>query len=63
MAVLNAFLDSDPKISKDTISEFFHNLSMQAKSKSDDSVLIKFDSISLIAKNIKDIFYKKVFEI
>ena len=31
-------------------------------SKSDDSVLIKFDSISLLVKNINEIFLKKVFE-
>ena len=60
MIALNIFLGDDSKISKDSMSEFFHNLSMQALRKSDDSVLIKFDSISLLVKNIKEIFQKKL---
>ena len=36
---------------------------MQALSKSDNSVLIKFDSVSLLAKNINEIFQNKVFEL
>ena len=63
MAALNIFLDGDSKISKDAKSEFSHNLLMQALSKSDNSVLIKFDSVSLLAKNINEIFQNKVFEL
>ena len=55
---LNIFLGSDSKISKGAISKFFHNLLMQALSKSDDSVLKKFDSIGLLVKNINEIFKK-----
>lgn len=62
MAALNIFLGGNSKISKDTMSEFFNNLLMQDLIKSDDSVLIKFDSISLLVKNINEIFFKKVFE-
>ena len=61
MSVLNIFLGGDSKISKDAICEIFHNLLMQTLSKSDGSVLIKFDSIGLLLKNINEIFQKNVF--
>lgn len=61
MAALNIFLDGDSKISKDAICEIFHNLLMQTLSKSDGSVLIKFDSIGLLLKDINEIFQKNVF--
>ena len=62
MTVLNAFLDGDSKIYKDATSECFHNLLMQVLSKSNDSVLIKFDSIGLVLKSINGTFQKKIFE-
>ena len=34
------------------MSEFFHNLSMQALSKSDDSILLKFDAINRLNKSM-----------
>ena len=61
MAALNIFLDGDSKISKNAICEIFHNLLMQTLSKSDESVLIKFDSISELLKSINEIFQKNVF--
>ena len=61
-AALNIFLGSDSKISKDALSEFFHNLLVQTLIKSNDSVLIKFDTSSLLVKNTDEIFQKKVFE-
>ena len=61
-AALNIFLAGDPNISKDGMSEFFHNLLMPAQSKSDDIFLIKFDSISLYVKNINEMFQKNFFQ-
>ena len=46
LAALNVHLERNKMISKNAMSEFFHNLSMQALSKSDDAILIKFDAIS-----------------
>ena len=42
-------------ISKSTMSEFFHNLSMQALSKSDDTIVIKFDAIKRLNKSLNDL--------
>ena len=45
LAALNVHLDGDKMISKNAMSEFFHNLSKKALSKSDDTIVIKFDAI------------------
>ena len=42
-------------ISKNAISEFFHNLSMQALSKSGDIIVIKFDAINVLNKSLNDL--------
>ena len=42
-------------ISKNAMSEFFHNLSMQALSKSDDTIVIKFDAINRLNKSLNDL--------
>lgn len=42
-------------ISKNVMSEFFHNLSMQAFSKSDDAILIKFKAINKLSKSLNDL--------
>lgn len=52
MGALNIFLGGDSKIPKETMSELFHNLSMQALNKSNVCVLIKLNSISLPVKDI-----------
>ena len=42
-------------ISKNAMSEFFHNLSMQALSKSDDRIVIKFNAINGLNKSLNDL--------
>ena len=42
-------------ISKNAMSEFFHNLSMQALSKSDDTIVIKFDAKNRLNKSLNDL--------
>ena len=37
------------------LSEFLHNLSMQALSKSDDAIVIKFDAINRLNKSLNDL--------
>ena len=37
------------------MNEFFHNLSMQAFSKSDDAIVIKFDAINRLNKSSNDL--------
>lgn len=41
------------------MSEFYYNLSMQALSNSDDTVLLKFEAINKLAINISKIFQQK----
>ena len=52
LAALNLFLGSDKIISKNAMSEFFHNLSMQVLNEMDNRVKLKFDAISDLNKNI-----------
>ena len=52
LAALNIYFGENRALSKDTISEFFHNLSLQALSKSDDSIVVKFDALKNLNKNI-----------
>ena len=46
LVALNVHLGGDKMVSKNAMNEFFHNLSMQALSKSDDAILMKFDAIN-----------------
>ena len=55
LAVLNVFLGSGNIISKNAMSEFFHNLSMQALNKMDNRVKLKFDAINDLNKNINNL--------
>ena len=55
LAPLYVHLGGDKMISKSTMSEFFHNLSMQALSKSDDTIVIKFDAIKRLNKSLNDL--------
>ena len=55
LVTLNVLLGGDKMISKDTMSEFFHNSSMQALSKSDDAILIKFDTLNKLNKSLNNL--------
>ena len=52
LAALNVFLSGDKVISKNTISEFFYDLFMQALNEMDNRVKPKFDAINDLNKNI-----------
>ena len=60
LASLNIHLRRDKTISKDALREFFHNLSMQALSKSDDSILLKFDTINRLNKSLNSFLVNKM---
>ena len=53
VAAMNIYFDSDKTISQNVMSEFFHNLPLQALSIDDDSVKIEFDAIITLSKNLK----------
>ena len=58
LVALNVHLGGDKMISKNAMSEFFHNLSMQALSKSDDTIVIKFDAINKL-KSLNNLLMAK----
>ena len=60
LAALNIFIGDDKTISKNATSEFFHNLSMQALSRDDNRINIKFDAIKELNKSIKELHKNEV---
>ena len=59
LAALIIHLGGDKTISKDEMSYFFHNLSTQALSESDNSILLKFDVINRLSKSINSLLINK----
>ena len=55
LAELNVFLGGDKFILKNVMSEFFHNLSIQALNKIEDRVKLKFDAINDLNKSINNL--------
>ena len=55
LPALYVHLGDDKIISKDRMSKSFPNLSMQALSKFDDAILIKFDAINKLNKSLNDL--------
>ena len=55
LAALNVYLGGDKMISENAMSVYFRNLSMQALSKSDDAIVIKFDAINRLNKSLNDL--------
>ena len=58
-AVLNMILAVDSELSKNSMAEFFSNFSIQALSRSNNSVLLNFEVIKKLAINIKNLFRDK----
>ena len=52
LAAFNRFLGGDKEISRNAMSEFFHNLSWQALTNDNDSVKIEFTAIRELVKSI-----------
>ena len=53
LAALNVYFGGDKKLSQNVMSEFFHNLSLQALTIDDDSIEITFDEIIELNKELK----------
>ena len=49
-------MDGNKTISKNVMSEFFHNLSMQALSRDDHRTEIRFDAITALNASLKKLF-------
>ena len=59
LAAFNRFLGGDKKISRNAMSEFFHNLSWQALTNDNDSIKIEFTAITELVKSINLLLQKK----
>ena len=55
LVVLNIYFGGNSTLPKDVMSKFFHNLSMQAMSISDDSIVLQFNAMKKLNKNINDL--------
>ena len=56
LAALNVFMGGDKTISKNAMSEFFNNLSMQVLSRDDDRIEIRFEAITELNRSFKNLF-------
>ena len=55
LAARNIYFGGNRALSKNVMSEFFHNLSMQTLSISDDLIVLKSDALKRFNKNINDL--------
>ena len=62
LATFNRFLGEDKEISRDAMSEFFHNLSWQVLTNDNDSVQVKFEVANELVKSINHLIQKQVYE-
>ena len=59
LAAFNKFLGGDKEISRNAMSEFFHNLSWQVLTNENDSIKIEFTAITELVKSINLLLQKK----
>ena len=62
LATLNVFLGGNKIISKNAMSELFHNLSMQALNEMEDRVKLKFDAINDLNKSINNLLITEAYK-
>ena len=62
LAAFNRFLGGDREVSRNAMSEFFHNLSWQALTNDNDSVKIKFEAITEFVKSINSLLQQRICE-
>ena len=60
LAALNIYFGGNRAWSKDVMSEFFHNHSMKTLSISNNSIVLKFDAIKKLNKNINDLINSNI---
>lgn len=59
-AVLNVFLDGDAELSKNAMTEFLSNFSMQALPKTNNSIWSSFVAMEKLATNINTLWENKI---
>ena len=55
LAALNIYFGGDKKLSQNVMSEFFHNMSLQALTIDDDNVETEFDAVIKLNENLKSL--------
>ena len=60
LVAFNKFLAGDKEVSRNAMSEFFHNLSWQALTKDNDLIQIEFETITELVKSINYLIQKKI---
>ena len=62
LAAFNKFLGGDKEISRNAMSESFHNLPWHALTKDNDSIKIEFEAITELVKSINHLLQKKIYK-
>ena len=62
LAAFNRFLGGDREVSRNAMSEFFHNISWQALTNDSDSVKIKFEAITELVKSINSLLQQRIYK-
>ena len=62
LAAFNRFLGGDKEVSRNAMSEFFHNLSWQALTNENNFVTIEFTAVTELVKNINHLLQKKIYD-
>ena len=60
LAAFNIFLGGDSELSRDAMSELFHNLSWQALTNDNDRYQIQFNAISVLVQSINQRLQRQV---
>ena len=58
IAALNVYFGGEKQLSRNVMSEFFHNMSLQALTIDNDNIEIEFDAIIELNKNLKSLIRK-----
>ena len=54
LAALNRFLGGDIEVSRNAMSELFHNLSWQDLTNDNDSIILEFDAIGALVRDVNN---------
>ena len=62
LAAFNRFLGGDKEVSRNAMSELFHNLSWQALTNDNDSIQVQFEAVTALVQSINRLIQKQIYE-
>ena len=62
LAAFNRFLGGEKEVSRDAMSERFHNLSWQALTNDNDSIQVQFEAVTVLVQSINRLIQKQIYE-